>query len=282
MSQKSSIEWTDATLNISRGCTKISSGCAHCYAERFAERFRGVSGHPFEDGFDIKLAPHRLLDPVRWVKSRRIFVNSMSDIFHSQIPSNYLDVFAQVMYFAHWHTYFILTKRSKRLVEELESGHILGLRMDGFSHHVWWGVSVEDRRSARDRISDLRKSLVKNRFISIEPLIEDLGELNLQGIDWVIVGGESGPNARPIDPKWIESILEQCRSAHIPFFFKQWGGVQKSRAGRLLHGRTFDELPDFYRGGLRMKHERINFLDSMKKIIDSKDFQIIETKKVSQ
>ena len=239
MSEISAIEWTDATWNPVRGCTKISPGCKHCYAERFAERFRGVKGHPFEQGFDLRLVPDKLNEPLRWRGRKRIFVNSMSDLFHEQVPATFIREVANVMNAAHWHVFQVLTKRAERL-QELLSTSLLDVAKAG---HVWWGVSVEDRRYGIPRIEQLRKAPAGVRFLSIEPLLEDLGELNLKGISWVIVGGESGPHARPMEPAWVEGILAQCQEQHVPFFFKQWGGTRKKKTGRLLHGRTYDEMP---------------------------------------
>lgn len=223
MSQISPIEWTDATWNPVRGCTKISPGCKHCYAERFAERFRGVAGHPFEQGFDLRLVPDKLNDPLHWRKRKRIFVNSMSDLFHEQVPTAFIREVADVMKTAHWHTFQVLTKRAERMRELLSSVLLDVARR----RHVWWGVSVEDRRYGVPRIEQLREAPAAVRFLSIEPLLEHLGRLDLRGISWVIVGGESGPHARPMEPAWVEDILTQCQEQHVPFFFKQWGGNQK-------------------------------------------------------
>lgn len=239
MALLSKIEWTDATWNPVRGCSKISPGCKHCYAERFAERFRGVPGHPFEQGFDLRLVPEKLADPLRWKSPKMIFVNSMSDLFHTEVPQSYISKVASVMRLARWHTYQVLTKRSKRL-RELLSGPLQEAAKEA---HIWWGVSVEDRKYGLPRIADLQAAPAAIRFLSIEPLLEDLGTLQLAGISWVIVGGESGPGARPMREEWVLSIREQCRNAHIPFFFKQWGGVRKKARGRTLQGRTHDEYP---------------------------------------
>ena len=240
MSANSKIEWTDATWNPMRGCTKISPGCLHCYAETFAERFRGVPGHPFEFGFDLRLVPEKLGDPIRWATSRMIFVNSMSDLFHEKVPDDYIVSVARVMVAANWHTYQILTKRAERMLSLL-SGK---LRFAAEQHHIWWGVSVENRKHGLPRIDRLRKSPAKIRFLSIEPLLEHLGPINLNGINWVIVGGESGPGARPMDASWVRNIRAQCRRAGVAFFFKQWGGVRKSETGRMLDGQTHDEFPE--------------------------------------
>lgn len=239
MAQTSSIEWTDATWNPVRGCTKVSPGCAHCYAETFAERFRGVKGHPFEHGFDLRLVPEKLQAPLLWRKPKRIFVNSMSDLFHEAVPDDYIEEVASVMLSAHWHTYQVLTKRSERMRELLTTR----LRFVAQQAHIWWGVSVENKRYGIPRIAELKAAPAAVRFLSIEPLLEDLGELDLSGIHWVIVGGESGFGARPMKREWVISIRKQCRKHGTPFFFKQWGGVHKAVAGRKLDGRFYDEMP---------------------------------------
>ena len=239
MALLSKIEWTDATWNPIRGCTKISAGCKHCYAARFAERFRGIQGHPFEQGFDLRLIPEKLTDPLRWKTPRRIFVNSMSDLFHADVPQSYISRIVSVMQIARWHTYQVLTKRSGRM-RELLSGPFIEAAGE---NHIWWGVSAEDRKHGLLRIADLQASPARVRFLSVEPLLEDLGELDLSGISWVIVGGESGPGARPMRQEWVLSIREQCRRGGVPFFFKQWGGTRKKRTGRTLEGRTHDEYP---------------------------------------
>ena len=240
MSVQSTIEWTDATWNPVRGCTKISPGCKFCYAARFAERFRGVKGHPFEQGFDLRLVPEKLADPLRWSTPKMIFVNSMSDLFHEGVPDEYIEAVARVMVQANWHTFQILTKRSKRMSDLLKTK----LRFAAQNGNVWWGVSVENRSHGLPRIEDLRGSGAAVKFLSIEPLLEDLGQINLRGIDWMIVGGESGPGARPIDARWVRSLRKQSRESGVKFFFKQWGGVRKHLTGRLLDGRTYDEYPD--------------------------------------
>jgi protein gp37 len=240
VSANSKIEWTDATWNPMRGCTKISPGCLHCYAETLAERFRGVPGHPFEFGFDLRLVPEKLGDPIRWATSRMIFVNSMSDLFHEKVPDDYIISVARVMTAANWHTYQILTKRADRLQKLLKSK----LRFAAEQHHIWWGVSVENRKHGLPRVDRLRKSPAQVRFLSVEPLLEHLGPINLEGINWVIVGGESGPGARPMDIYWVRNIHTQCRRAGVAFFFKQWGGVRKSETGRTLDGQTHDEFPE--------------------------------------
>lgn len=239
MSAYSKIEWTDATWNPVRGCTKISPGCKHCYAESFAERFRGVPGHPYEQGFDLRLVPDKLADPLRWTTPKRVFVNSMSDLFHEEVPDSYILAVAQVMKLANWHTFQVLTKRSERMRDLLNGP----LRIFADEPHIWWGVSVEDRQYGICRVEHLRATSAAVRFLSIEPLLEELGALDLAGISWVIVGGESGPGARPLHPSWVASIRDQCIQAHISFFFKQWGGVHKRQTGRQLDGRTYDEMP---------------------------------------
>jgi protein gp37 len=239
MSVQSTIEWTDATWNPVRGCTKISPGCKHCYAERFAERFRGVPGHPFEQGFDLRLVPEKLADPIRWKTPRMIFVNSMSDLFHEGVPDAYIETVARVMLSANWHTFQILTKRSARMRDLLRTK----LKFAAKQRNIWWGVSVENRQYGLPRITDLQESGARTKFLSVEPLIEDLGIVNLRSIDWMIVGGESGPGARPIDAKWVRSLRRQCRASKVRFFFKQWGGVRKHETGRMLDGRVYNEFP---------------------------------------
>lgn len=239
MSQESSIEWTDATWNPVRGCTKISPGCARCYAETFAERWRGIPGHPYEFGFDPRLVPDKLDEPLRWRRPRTIFVNSMSDLFHHDVPDDYISSVGDVMMRADWHTYQVLTKRADRMRSSLQSS----LRSESGAPHIWWGVSVENRKHGLPRITELQSSPAAVRFLSIEPLLEDLGQIDLTGIHWVIVGGESGPGARPLRSEWVTSIRDQCLSAGVPFFFKQWGGVQKKKHGRELNGRTWDQMP---------------------------------------
>lgn len=239
MSSLSKIEWTDATWNPVRGCSKISPGCKHCYAERFAERFRGVKGHPFEQGFDLRLIPEKLAEPLRWSDPRMIFVNSMSDLFHEDIPLSFVSTVGTTMQLARWHTYQVLTKRSQRL-RDLLSGPLQDVAKEA---HIWWGVSVENRKHGFPRIADLQATPAAVRFLSVEPLLEDLGTLPIDGISWVIVGGESGPKARPMKESWVLSIREQCEAASIPFFFKQWGGVRKKATGRMLLGRTHDGFP---------------------------------------
>jgi protein gp37 len=240
MSFNSKIEWTDATWNPIRGCTKVSPGCQHCYAETFAERFRGVLGHPFEHGFDLRLVPEKLAEPLRWASPKMIFTNSMSDLFHEEVPDDYILKAAKVMQMANWHTYQVLTKRAGRMQDLLNCL----LHEAALEKHIWWGVSVEDRKYGFPRIEALQNTPASVKFLSIEPLLEDLGEMDLTGISWVIVGGESGPKARPMKSEWVISIKEQCAAHNIPFFFKQWGGVHKSKNGRELESRTYDEFPE--------------------------------------
>jgi protein gp37 len=239
MSEYSKIEWTDTTWNPVRGCLKISPGCKHCYAETFAERFRGVPGHPYEHGFDPRLVPKKLLEPLSWASPKAVFVNSMSDLFQDAVPDEYVAAVAEVMLSTPWHTYQILTKRADRL-QRLLAGQ---LRAAADASHIWWGVSVEDRQYGLPRIRHLRDAPARTRFLSVEPLLEDLGALDIAGIDWVIVGGESGAGARPMKKEWVEAIRDECRAANTLFFFKQWGGVQKGRYGRTLDGRTYDDMP---------------------------------------
>lgn len=239
MSLNSHIEWTDATWNPVRGCVKISPGCKHCYAETFAERFRGVKGHPYEQGFDLRLIPEKLTEPFLWRSPRLVFVNSMSDLFQDGVPDEYVELVSRVMAVANWHTYQVLTKRSERLREMLSRP----LKSVAEKENIWWGVSVEDRKYGLPRIDYLRAAPAKVRFLSIEPLLEDLGTIDLSGISWVIVGGESGPGARPMRREWVVSIRRQCQEQRVPFFFKQWGGVRKAKNGRELDGRTYNEYP---------------------------------------
>ena len=239
MSLNSPIEWTDATWNPVRGCIKISPGCKHCYAETFAERFRGVKGHPYEQGFDLRLVPEKLFEPLLWRSPKLVFVNSMSDLFQDGVPDGYIEVVTRVMATAKWHTYQVLTKRADRLRELLDTR----LSWAATLKNIWWGVSVEDRKYGLARVEQLRSTPARVRFLSVEPLLEDLGKVALSGIHWVIVGGESGLGARPMQKEWVLSIRDQCQAANIPFFFKQWGGVRKIRNGRQLDGRTYDEYP---------------------------------------
>jgi protein gp37 len=262
MSVHSEIEWTDATWNPVRGCVKISPGCKHCYAETFAERFRGVKGHPYEQGFDLRLVPEKLFDPLLWRSPKLVFVNSMSDLFQDGVPDDYIDLVAHVMTTANWHTYQVLTKRAERL-QEILSGR---LRRSAAADHIWWGVSVEDRKYGLPRIQHLQGAPVAVRFLSIEPLLEDLGKFDLSGIHWVIVGGESGPGARPMEKEWVLSIRDQCRAADVPFFFKQWGGVRKIKNGRELQGRTYDEYPATTARDVPDRATCLSFVSSLKQL----------------
>ena len=235
MSDNSAIEWTDATWNPVTGCTKVSPGCKHCYAETFSERWRGIPGHHYEQGFDLRLWPDRLDIPLRWKRPRRIFVNSMSDLFHEKIPLDFIRKIFDVMDEAAWHIFQALTKRSVRMAA-------MAQLMGDWPPNVWAGVSIETEKYIR-RMEDLVRVPAKVRFLSLEPLLGPLDDLCLDDIHWVIVGGESGPGARPMDPDWVRSIRDQCLEQKVPFFFKQWGGVQKKKAGRILDGRTWDEMP---------------------------------------
>jgi len=254
MSEHSKIEWTDATWNPLRGCTKISPGCKHCYAETFAERFRGVKGHPYEQGFDLRLVPEKLAEPFQWSGPRTVFVNSMSDLFQPGVPDPYIEDVVNVMVEANWHTYQVLTKRSERLRDLLSTK----LKFAAKNRHIWWGVSVEDRRYGLPRIEHLRAAPAAVKFLSIEPLLQDLGDFDISGIDWVIVGGESGHGARSMEPEWVERILKLCRSQKVDFFFKQWGGVHKSKTGRSLHGKTYDEMPQLTAADIPERKVRVS------------------------
>ena len=234
MGTNSHIEWTDATWNPVTGCDKISPGCKHCYAERLSLRLQAMGNRNYRNGFDLTLQPHMLEHPLRWKRSKRIFVNSMSDLFHEDVPLEYIQRVFHVMNEAHWHQYQVLTKRADRLEKLSDQLH--------WAPQIWMGVSVENQ-DYLTRITHLRRTQARVKFLSIEPLLGPLDKLDLRGIDWVIVGGESGPGARPIDPAWVTDIRDQCGRANVAFFFKQWGGVQKKKAGRTLDGRTWDEMP---------------------------------------
>lgn len=239
MANKSAIEWTDATWNPVTGCTKISRGCDNCYAERFAERWRGVSGHPYQQGFDLRLWPSRLVQPSQWLKPRMIFVNSMSDLFHKHIDKEFIDLVFETMETVDWHIYQVLTKRSSVMRNYLRSRYADRSVPD----HIWCGVSVEDQ-SAISRIQHLRKTPVGVRFLSLEPLIGPIKDIDLEGISWVIVGGESGPHARPIKTEWVRDIRDSCAKAEVPFFFKQWGGRTPKSGGRELEGVEHNAMPE--------------------------------------
>ena len=237
MANKSSIEWTSATWNPSTGCDALSPGCDNCYAERLAHRLRAMGQRKYANGFKLTLHNEALEVPLKWKRPQVIFVNSMSDLFHQNVPLEFIQRVFATMRKAHWHQFQILTKRSGRLLA-LSDG------ID-WPPNVWMGVSVESARYAK-RIDHLRRTQAKTKFLSLEPLLGPLENLDLRGIHWVIVGGESGPGARPMRAEWATSIRDQCSGAGVPFFFKQWGGVKKSRAGRTLEGRTHDAMP---RGG---------------------------------
>ena len=234
MATNSSIEWTESTWNPLTGCTKVSPGCQHCYAERMAKRLRAMGQPNYVNGFKLTIHEHVLEKPLEWKTPQVIFVNSMSDLFHKDVPFEFIERVFDVMKRAHWHTFQVLTKRAERLEE-------LSPEID-WPENVWMGVSVENEKYTF-RIDHLRRIGAKIKFLSLEPLLGPLDKLNLEGINWAIVGGESGPGARPLDPVWVTHIRDQCVRAKVPFFFKQWGGVQKKKAGRTLEGRTWDEMP---------------------------------------
>jgi protein gp37 len=231
----SAIEWTESTWNPVTGCSKVSPGCAHCYAETFAERWRGIEGHPYEQGFDLRLWPSRLDYPFKWKKPRIIFVNSMSDLFHEDIPDNYVSEVFEVMRKADHHIYQVLTKRPERMAE-------LAPRLP-WPEHIWMGVTIENRRFV-DRADLLREVPAAIRFISAEPLLGPLEGLNLEDIHWLISGGESGPGFRPVKEEWILELRDLCRDAEVPFFFKQWGGFRAKAGGRLLEGQEWNGMPE--------------------------------------
>jgi protein gp37 len=234
MAVKSSIEWTESTWNPSTGCDALSPGCENCYAERLALRLKAMGQKKYSNGFKLTLHPDTLELPLRWKKPQRIFVNSMSDLFHHGVSLEYIRQVFDTMKRAHWHQFQVLTKRSGRLLA-------LADKID-WPVNVWMGVSVESA-PYKTRIDHLRKTCAAVKFLSLEPLLGPLGALDLEGIDWVIVGGESGPGARLMRPEWVMDVREQCECANVPFFFKQWGGVQKKHTGRKLNGRTYDEMP---------------------------------------
>jgi protein gp37 len=234
MALGSGIEWTEATWNPVTGCDKISPGCKYCYAERMAERLQAMGQPNYRNGFELTLQPQMLELPLRWRRPQTIFVNSMSDLFHEDVPIGHIQQVFDVMRRAHWHRFQVLTKRAERLATIAPEIVWPG--------NVWMGVSVESSKYV-DRIDHLRATKAAIKFLSLEPLLGPLKSLKLRDIDWVIVGGESGPRARPMEPGWVTDIRDQCRKARVPFFFKQWGGKNKKRAGRILDGRTWDELP---------------------------------------
>jgi protein gp37 len=238
MAYGSTIEWTDGTWNPVTGCTKISRGCDNCYAERFAERFRDVPGHPFSSGFDLTLRPERIYQPLKWRNSRMIFVNSMSDLFHKSIPLTFVNQVFETMERADWHIFKILTKRSTLMYNYLNHRYS---KIDP-PKHIWFGVSIEDAR-AKSRVKHLRSAQAAVRFLSIEPMIGRIGSIDLTNINWVIVGGESGPGVRSIETDWVREIRDQCAAKGVAFFFKQWGGLRPKSGGRELDGREWSEFP---------------------------------------
>jgi len=240
MGTRSSIEWTESTWNPLTGCTKISPGCKYCYAERMALRLQAMGQPNYRNGFKLTLHEHALELPLTWKRPQMIFVNSMSDLFHQDVPLVFVQKVFDIMRRASWHTFQVLTKRSKRL-RELDS-------KVNWPSNVWMGVSVESEKYVF-RIDDLRQTRACTKFLSLEPLLGHLPDLDLRGINWVIVGGESGPGARPVEEEWVIDIKNQCRAAPVPFFFKQWGGSNKKRAGRVLQGRTWDEMPSLLTSG---------------------------------
>lgn len=239
MAQNSQIEWTNATWNPVTGCTKISAGCDNCYAERFSERFRGVKDHPFEQGFDLTLRPERVMQPLSWKKSRMIFVNSMSDLFHKQVPVEFISRVFDTMEQADWHVFQVLTKRSSLMKKFINRRYIEKPVPD----HIWLGTSVENH-TKRSRIGHVQDTNASVRFLSIEPLIGSPGKLDLADIQWVIVGGESGPYARPMQLSWARSVRDQCIAQNVPFFFKQWGGFRPKSGGRKLDGKEWNEFSE--------------------------------------
>jgi protein gp37 len=234
MAERSAIEWTQATWNPVTGCDKVSPGCAHCYAETFAERFRGVPGHPYSQGFELKLWADRLELPISWRRPRVIFVNSMSDLFHEGIPETYVQAVFEVMTRAHWHDFQILTKRHERLAA-------VAPRLP-WPSNVWMGVSIENKRFVH-RADYLRQVPASVRFISAEPLLGPLDGLDVTGIDWLIAGGESGFRHRTVRPEWVRQLRDQCLDQKVPFFFKQWGGRYSKAGGRMLDGREWSQMP---------------------------------------
>jgi len=238
MATNTQIEWTDATWNPVTGCSKITAGCDNCYAERFSERFRGVPDHAFENGFDLTLRPARLKHPLSWRQPRRIFVNSMSDLFHKDVPREFIDQVFDTMDAANWHTFQVLTKRSSLLKRYLEKRY----PNSKAPSHIWLGVSVEDKQNAV-RIKHLQAAHATVKFISFEPLIGPVGNVDLTGIHWAILGGESGPRARPMAEEWALDIRDQCRAQKVAFFFKQWGGIRPKTGGRKLKGREWNQYP---------------------------------------
>lgn len=238
MAQNSEIEWTDATWNPVTGCTKVGPGCDNCYAERFAERWRGIPNHPYEQGFDLRLWPDRLEQPLRWKKPRMIFVNSMSDLFHKDIPRAFIDHVFDVMEAADWHVFQVLTKRSSLMEKYTKYRYSNGK----VPTNIWLGISVEDNAHV-GRIEHLKRINSPARFISFEPLLGAIGNVDLSGVAWAIVGGESGPRARPMAQEWAVELREICERDKVEFFFKQWGGPRPKSGGRLLEGEEWNGFP---------------------------------------
>ncbi len=234
MASKSHIEWTEITWNPVTGCSKVSQGCKHCYAERMAKRLEAMGNKRYLNGFQLTLHEDLVEKPLSWVKPRIVFVNSMSDLFHSDVPLSFIQDVFETMNKCPQHIFQILTKRSKRLVE-------VSSKLN-WSSNIWMGVSVENR-DVTFRISDLQKISAQVKFLSCEPLLGSLRDVNLHGIDWVIAGGESGPGARPMESQWVQEVLQICKRQNVPFFFKQWGGVRKDLTGRILNNRLYNELP---------------------------------------
>jgi len=240
MALKSSIEWTESTWNPITGCTKISPGCKFCYAERMAKRLKAMGSANYENGFKLALQDHVVELPLTWKKPQTIFVNSMSDLFHKNVPLSFIQRIFDVMNKAYWHKFHVLTKRSDILLKYNSKLN--------WTENIWMGVSIENDDYTY-RINDLRKTDAKIKFLSVEPLIGPINKLDLTNIDWVIVGGESGPGARPIKGEWVIDIKDKCLEQRVPFFFKQWGGVQKKKAGRLLQGNTWSQMPVYRKAG---------------------------------
>lgn len=234
MASVSAIEWTDSTWNPVTGCSKISPGCKNCYAERMAKRLKAMGQLNYVNGFELAMHEEVLDQPLRWKKQQNIFVNSMSDLFHEKVPFSFIQKVFGVMHRAHWHRFQVLTKRTERLLELSDKLH--------WTFNIWMGVSIENS-SFMQRSDQLRKTRAAVKFVSFEPLLGPIGELNLDDIDWVIAGGESGPKARPLKAQWVVEIRDQCLLSNVPFFFKQWGGKNKKKSGRTLEGRTWDEMP---------------------------------------
>ncbi|WYD79870.1 MAG: phage Gp37/Gp68 family protein [Candidatus Electrothrix gigas] len=241
----SKIEWTEATWNPVTGCTKISEGCVNCYAERLAKRLKAMGQKNYANGFNVTLHPHTLSAPLKWKKSRLVFVNSMSDLFHHEVPLEFIQQIFHIMNQANWHRFQVLTKRAERLAELAP--------FLKWSENIWGGVTVE-KDMYLNRLKYLKEIPAAIKFLSLEPLLGPITSIDLTDIHWVIVGGESGPNARPMKKKWVIDIQKQCIESNVPFFFKQWGGVNKKKAGRILNGRTFDEMPKLTEKQLCLKN----------------------------